>query len=561
MAGFPLVNSGNKYARDVVAGRIEACKWVKLACQRHLDDLKKAAKKAYPYRFDKAKAEKKLRFVQHLPHTKGKWAAKRENLRLEPWQCFGLMCIFGWVRKKDGLRRFRRALILVPRKNGKSALAAAVGHAMFLTDGEFAPEVYCGATTERQAWEVFRPAKVMAQRTPELVEAFGIEVRAKTMVVESTGGRFEPVVGDPGDGSSPSCAIADEYHEHTDRRLVDTMETGMGAREQPLMFIITTAGADMAGPCYQDLLHLRKVLEGVLVDDELFGIEYTVDEADDWTSEAALRKANPNWGVSVNADFLQGAQRQAMQSATRQAAFQTKHLNLWVGARNAWMNMRAWDQAPARLSLEELAGRPCIIGLDLASKVDIAAMVALFPPLDDEPGGLFHVHGRYFLPESAAESGASANASHYAAWARQGLLTLTDGEVIDFGQIEDDLREFSSRFQVVEVPFDPWQATQMATRMMAEGVPMVELRATVQNYSAPMKELEALVLQKRLAHGHCPVLTWMASNVTAKVDAKDNIYPRKEADGNKIDGIVALITAMNRHLAGQGASQPMVMVL
>jgi phage terminase large subunit-like protein len=543
----PHVDAGLKYARDVVAGRIIACVYVRQACRRQLDDLERQSQKSWPYRFDRGRGERFCRFMELLPHTKGKWAHKAERIKLESWQQFELTTVFGWVRKDNGLRRFREMYEEVPRKNGKSIKAAGIGLYMFSSDGEYGAEVYSGATSEKQAWEVFRPARLMAKRTPDLCEAYGIEVNASNLSRPDDGSRFEPLIGKPGDGASPSCTIVDEFHEHDTPELYDTMDTGMGAREQPLKVIITTAGSNIAGPCYEKRAQVIKILAGVIKNEEIFGIIYTVDKDDDPTTEEALRKANPNYDVSVRGDYLMSRLRDARQMPSRLATFKTKHLNIWVGARNAWMNMQAWAKAPARKSLDELAGRRCIIGLDLASKIDVAALLLLFLPTEQDP--YYHLHGRYYLPEEMVEDGAHANASHYAGWNKQGFLTLTPGNVIDFDRIEEDLRDFASRFDVVEVPYDPWQATQLATGLLEEGLPMVEYRATVQNFSEPMKELEKLVLQKRLAHGNCPVLTWMMSNVVAKIDAKDNIFPRKEFPQNKIDGVVALIMAIARAIS------------
>ncbi|PKM01114.1 MAG: terminase [Gammaproteobacteria bacterium HGW-Gammaproteobacteria-9] len=535
------------YARSVVAGKILACRWIKLLCQKHLDDLERQSEDVYPYKFEPAKAEKVAKFLQLLPHTKGKWAGKRELIKLEPWQLFSVCVPFGWLRKKDGTRRYRTLLVFVPRKNGKSIIGGGLGVYMFTADGEFGAEVYSGATTEKQAWEVFRPAKQMIERTPELREHFGVEVNASNMARLEDGSRFEPVIGKPGDGSSPSCAIVDEYHEHQDSTLFDTMETGMGAREQPVMLVITTAGSSIGGPCHQLVRDSERMLEGVIDRPDLWPALFTIDQGDDWTSEEALRKANPNFGISISEDFLLARQRDAMQSATRQATFRTKHLNEWVGAKNAWLNMLRWKEAPARKSLQELEGRPCYIGLDLASKIDIAGNLLVFPPVDGDPQ--WHVHGRYYLPEARVIEELDSNTARYREFDALGLLTLTDGEVIEFEVIKEDLREFAGRFDVQAVAYDPWQATQLAQEMELEGLPMVEVRQTVQNISEPMKEVEALVLQRKLAHGDCPVLTWMASNVVAKLDVKDNIYPNKERPENKIDGMVGLIMAVSRAIA------------
>ena len=548
---YPLVKAAETYARRVAAGKIPCCKWIKLACKRHLDDLKASKAADYPYKFDPAKAEKIAKFLQLLPHTKGKWASKRELIKLEGWQLFSVCIPFGWLRKKDNTRRFRTIVIFVPRKNGKSIIGGGVGAYMFVADGEFGAEVYSGATTEKQAWEVFRPAKLMIERTPELRDHYGVEVNASNMCRLEDGSRFEPVIGKPGDGSSPSCAIVDEYHEHQDSTLFDTMETGMGAREQPVILVITTAGSSIGGPCHQLVRDAERMLEGVIDRPDLWAMLYTIDPGDDWTSEEALIKANPNHGISINGDFLLARQRDAMQSASKQATFRTKHLNEWVGAKSAWLNMLRWKEAPPRKSLQELEGRRCIIGLDLASKIDIAGNILLFPPVDGDP--FWHVHGRYYLPEARVIEELDGNTSRYREFDALGLLTLTDGEVIDFEVIKDDLREFAGRFDIEAVAYDPWQATQLAQEMVAEGLPMVEIRQTVQNISEPMKELEALTLRRLLAHGDCPILTWMASNVLAKLDVKDNIYPNKERPENKIDGIVALIMSLSRAIANAEA--------
>ena len=545
---YPLVKAAEAYARQVISGKIPACKWIKLACRKHLDELKLSKSADFPYYFDPGKAERVAKFLQLLPHTKGKWASKRELIKLEGWQLFSVCIPFGWLRKKDDTRRFRTILIFVPRKNGKSIIGGGVGVYMFTADGEFGAEVYSGATTEKQAWEVFRPAKLMVDRTPELRDHYGVEVNASNMCRLDDGSRFEPVIGKPGDGSSPSCAIVDEFHEHQDSTLFDTMETGMGAREQPLMLVITTAGSSIGGPCHQLVRDAERMLEGAIDRPDLWAMLYTIDPGDDWTSEAVLIKANPNYGVSINGDFLQARQRDAMQSAAKQATFRTKHLNEWVGAKNAWLNMLRWKEAPARKSLAELEGRPCIIGLDLASKIDIAGNLLLFPPVEGDP--IWHVHGRYYLPEVRVIEELDSNTARYREFDALGLLTLTDGEVIDFEVIKEDLREFAGRFDVQQVAYDPWQATQLAQEMQAEGLLMVEVRQTVQNISEPMKELEAMTLRKVLAHGDCPILTWMASNVIAKLDVKDNIYPNKERPENKIDGIVGLIMAISRAIAG-----------
>ena len=309
------------------------------------------------------------------------------------------------------------------------------------------------------------------------------------------------------------------------------------------MWAITTAGFNRAGICYEQRDYVKRILTGVHDDPEYFGIIYTLDDGDDWTQPESWQKANPNWGVSVKPDDIARKARKAMEMAAAQNNFLTKHLNQWVNADTAWLDMRKWEGcADPELDMDALEGQPCWIGLDLANKTDIAAMVLVF---EREAGGV-QVFGRYYLPEDAVEEGRN---SQYSGWAIEGRLISTPGGVTDFAYIEEDLREFARRFDVQAVACDPWQASYLMQRLEEEGLPVLELRQTVQNMSEPMKQLEALVLSDKLRHNGCPVLTWMVSNVVAHLDAKENIYPRKEFPENKIDGVVALIMALNRYLA------------
>lgn len=540
-----------RYAEQVVAGEISACKWVKLACKRQLDDLSRFKGKASPYRFnpklndregrDYYPADNLCAFIERLPHVKGPLAG--EPIKLEPWQVFILSTVYGWVRE-DGKRRFRRSYIEVPRGNAKSTLSSAVGLYMLTADREGGAEVYSLATTRDQARIVFGDAQIMARRSPGFRSRFDVNVGAHNIHVLASGSKFEALSaeGSTLDGLNIHFGCVDELHAHKTRTVYDVVETGTGKRDNSLLWVITTAGSNRSGICYEVRTFVSKVLENVVADDTQFGIIYGLDDGDDWTNEDALIKANPNWGISVRPEVLGPLQAKAMQLPSAVNNFKTKHLNEWVNADTAWMDMRAWDAcADAGLDLDAFAGQPCWIGLDLASKTDIAALVLLFahPDISDA----FVVFGKYYLPEDTVAN--SAN-SQYSGWMRTGRLTVTPGNVIDFSWIEADLIDFASRFEIQSVAFDPFQATQLSTRMMAEGLPMIEVRPTVLNFSEPMKTLEALVLQKKLAHDGDPVLGWMASNVVAHLDAKDNIYPRKERAENKIDGIVALIMALSR---------------
>jgi len=525
------------YATNVVNGDILTGKYARLACQRFLDDLERD----WEYRYSHKAANAAVDFQQELPHTKGQWAAQGKKLVWEPWQCFIECNLFGWVHKETGQRRFRESYEEVARKNGKSARLAARGLYMFCNDGEYGAEVYSGAGNERQAWEVFRPAREMVRRTDELRETFDIEVNAKNLVILSNGSRFEPLIGKPGDGASPSFYICDEYHEHPDADQYETMVTGMGSRSQPLASIITTAGFNLSGPCYAKREDAIKVLTGAVKDETLFAIIYCADEDDEWDSDEALIKANPNLDVSVSFEFLKVQREKARRSASLQTAYKTKHCCLWVGASVAWMNMLAWQrQRKSGLKLEDYTGKPAYIGVDLASKKDLAAISILIPD-----GDKFYVFSDLFAPEAAAEN--NVQYRKLSDW-----ITFTPGSATDYGFIEQRLRELASTLDIQEIAFDPWQAQYLMQRLLAEGMPVVEFPHQVRTMSDPMKEVEALVLDGRLYHDN-PALDWMMSNVVTKADAKENIYPtksKKDDEKCKIDGVVALIMAMGRYLIG-----------
>ena len=540
-----------RYAEQVVAGEILSCRWVQLACQRQLNDLARFKGKGSPYRFNPKLVDRDGRsfcpadnlcaFIERLPHVKGPLAG--ESITLEPWQIFILSTVLGWV-KSDGTRRYRRSYIEVPRGNAKSTLSSAVALYMLAADGEGGAEVYSLATTRDQARIVFGDAQTMARRSAGFRSRFAVNVGAHNMHVLASGSKFEALSaeGSTLDGLNIHFGCVDELHAHKTRTVYDVVETGTGKRDNSLLWVITTAGSNRAGICYEARTFVTKLLNGVFEDDTQFGIVYGLDDGDDWTTENALVKANPNWGISVRPEILGPLQAKAMQLPSAVNNFKTKHLNEWVNADTAWMDMRAWDACgDSSLDIEAFTGQPCWVGLDLASKTDIAALMLMFqhPEISDA----YVVFGKYYLPEDTVQA---AGNSQYPGWMRTGRLTVTPGNVIDFGWIEADLLDLVSRFAVQAVAFDPFQATQLSTRMLAEGLPMIEVRPTVLNFSEPMKTLEALVLQRKLVHDGDPVLTWMASNVVAHLDAKDNIYPRKERAENKIDGIVALIMALSR---------------
>lgn len=539
----PHTQDALSYAYNVINGHRLSCKEEKQACQRFIDDFNRD----FDYNYDSNKAERACRFIELMPHTKGKWAAQKKKLILEPWQKFIICNLFGWVNEA-GFRRFRKAYLKIPRKNGKSLMVAAIGHFMFSHDGEFGAEVYTGATTEKQAWEVFGPARLMALKTEAYTSSKGIEVNAKNLSILENGSKFEPLIGKPGDGSSPSCAIADEYHEHDQDDFVETMETGMGAREQPLLLEITTAGSNIAGPCYDMETECKKMLDGVFQDDRIFTVIYGIDEGDDWTNPGILEKANPNLDVSVSSEFLHAQQKEAIRNASKQNAFKRKHLNSWVGAHTAWLNMETFKQcADISLNIDDFIGEDCFIPVDLASRLDITATPKLFVK---EMAGKKHYYffSKFYIPEETALDDKN---KHYQKWVNDGHLIATDGNEIDFNEIQADLKESMGKHSAKEIVYDPWRATQLAQSLQGEGAEIVEYRNNVQNMSPAMFELEAAIASGRFHYDGNPVMTWMASNVVSRIDKKDNIYPVKQKPENKIDGVVAAIMAIGRAMTDE----------
>lgn len=555
MATYTNVNAGNKYAREIVSGKIIACRYVNLACQRHLDNLADEKLKSYPFYFDKDAAERACRFIQLLPHTKGEWAFKRMLITLEPWQLFRLINIFGWKRKKTRVRRFREAYNEIPRKNGKSAETSAIGVYLFAADGEFGAEVYSGATTEKQAWEVFRPARLMCKRTPHLVERFGIQVNASNLCKLSDESKFEPLIGNPGDGSSPHGWLVDEYHEHPNNELYETGLTGMGARRNPLLFAITTAGADIGGPCYDKRRELIEVLEGITPNEELFGVIYTIDEGDDWKSVEALKKANPNMGISVYQEYLISQQQRAINNPRFTNKFKTKHLNIWVSSKVAFFNMEIWARcADKDLSLEQFEGQECVLGFDLARKIDMNSMARLFWRDIEGKRHYYSVSPRFWVPEDAVFQNENIRlGERFQGWVEGEYLYPTDGAEIDYREILAEAIDTNHSNPVLFTPVDPHGATNLAHHLDDEGLEPITITQNYQNLSDPMKELEAAIKSGRFHHDGNPIMSWCISNVVAKYlpGNDDVVRPIKEKPEHKIDGAVALIMAIKMAMTNE----------
>lgn len=548
--GNHFVNIANKYARDVASGKIKACRYVRLACQQHIDDLAREKKKAFKYKFDRAAAQRVCVFIQKLPHTKGKWAAQKKLLVLEPWQLLIVCITFGWKKKSTGLRRYQTIYIEVPRKNGKTALIAGIGLYMFCADGEYGAEVYCGATTEKQALEVFRPAKQICKKLPDLVDYFGVEVNAQNLNRPVDNSRFEPVIGDPGDGSSPSCAIHDEVHEHKTSAQIDTMDTGMGARDQPIQAFITTSGYDIEGPCYSIRQEVIDNLEGINRNEKMFGLIYTLDPEDDWTDIEAVKKANPNYGVSVSEEYLETQLKRAIASKRRQSQFKTKHCNIWVQAKDAFINLEKWKACfDETLSIHAFSGFDAPVALDLASKLDLTAQVKLFHRDINGQRHYYCIAPTFYIPEDTVYSNAENPklAERYEKWVNMGLLIPTSGAEVDFRVVKDDILDLQDSFNITCIPIDPHGATGISHDLMDEGLEVVTVPQNYTQMTAPMKELEAAIEGGRFHHDGNPLMTWCIGNMVAAMTRDEKMLrPVKEKKENKIDGAVALLMALSR---------------
>ena len=394
MTDKDYISIADKYAHDIVSKKILACDYTIRACQRFIDDVKKSKTKAFPFKLESETANFICSRIELLPHVKGKpWAGT--PIQLEPWQIFIIVNVFGWVHKVTTLRRYRTVYIEVPRKN--ATLTSTVALCMLAIDDEPGAEVYSAATTRDQAKIVFEDAQNMARRTAGFRKKYGVQVTARAITVLETGSKFMALSaeGSTLDGLNVHMGAIDELHAHKTRSVFDVIETATGARTQPLLWLITTAGSDQAGICYEQRTYVTKILEKSIDDDTYFGIIYTIDKKDDWLDPGVWEKANPNYGVSVIPDDIARLAKKAEQLPSAQNNFLTKRLNVWVNADEAWMNIKAWEAcADSSLKIEDFYGRTCFVGVDLASKIDIAVMMLLF-----ELDGHYYAFGNYYLPE------------------------------------------------------------------------------------------------------------------------------------------------------------------
>jgi len=529
------------YAKEVKAGKVPACQWVKLACERHLKLQKTAAKKGYTW--DTKAARKAIRFFRFLRHVKAEWRGC--EFVLEPWQQFIVGYVFGWKRA-DGTRVVRTVYIEIPRKNGKTEIAAGLGLYLLIGDGEPGADIYCAATKRDQAKFVHDPATEMVKLSPPL------RARLKTFKNNindpATFSKFEPLGADKDtmDGLNSHGIIVDELHAHKDRGVWDVLVTSTGSRRQPLAVAITTAGlGGRPTVCREQHDYGERVLKGVVEDDSFFAYIATIDEGDDWTDEAVWQKANPGLGTIKKWDVIREDLKKAKENPAFQNTFRRYHLNEWTQQETRWMDLRRWDATAGMVLPEKLKGRLAYGGLDLANKIDIAAFVLLFPPsLEEWETGIWECLSFFWVPEEAMIERSQRDKVPYDVWVRERFIKATPGEVISYQQIREDMLKLSGDYNFRTFGYDPWSAEATAQDLELEGLEPVEIRPGMKTMSAPTKELMRLVMTKRLRHGGNPVLRWMADNLVVKHGPTDLIMPDKEKSADKIDGMVALITAL-----------------
>ncbi|MCE5270830.1 terminase large subunit [bacterium] len=557
-----------QYAENILSGRIPACKWTKLAVERHVRDLERAENDPeYPYFFSEDAAWHVIDFFhKYLHHSIGEWAGRL--FELSPWQQFILWSIFGWLKKEEETRRFKVVYIDMARKNGKSSMASGVGLYLFDADGEPGAQIYTAATKYKQAKIVHAEAERMVKSSPFLRRRIGI-VRDNLHVID-TASKFEPLGRDSKteDGLNVHGAIIDEYHAHPDSGLYDVLRTAMGSRRQPMMFVITTAGYEKQCPCYIQREYVTSILEGVFEDDSVFGIIYTLDEeekdekgnairpADDWTDERTWIKANPNLNVSLKLSDLREMCREAIQSPTKQNEFKTKRLNLWTEAVIAWITQKSWNACAFPVNAEGLRGRTCYGGLDLSTVNDLTAWVLCFPPQGDDR--LYQFLYRFFLPQDGLRERCLHDRVPYDLWINKGFVMATPGNVIDYSFIEAQVLEDAARYDLKEIAYDPYNASQVVLNLQDQGLKMIEFRQGFLSMSPASKDFERRVLAAEIAHGGNPVMNWMVNCATIATDPAGNIKPVKPdrmTSSKRIDGVVASIMALWRAVINEDETE------
>ena len=524
------------YAEAVLAGRTPAGLWVRRACERHLRDLENPA-----LTWSEAEADKAIRFIGHLTLFEA-----QKPFVLEPWQAFIAGSLFGWFI--GSLRRYTQAYVEVARGNGKTPLEAAIGLYMQVGLKVHGGQVFSAATTRDQARLVYRDAQNMVTASDELRGA--VDSGVTRLLYTRMGSVFRPLSAEASkmDGLRVLGAMVDELHEHPSDQVVTKLRTGMGKYPgvSSLLMMVTTAGYDRNSVCWEQHDYACKLLEGLAEDERYFGYIASIDDGDDWTDEAAWYKANPNLGISISLDTLRTECEQAKAMPAQQNSFRRLRLNQWTEQATRWLDMTVWDSQPERTPAAQLVGRRAYVGIDLSSTTDITAVVFVFP---DGDGG-YDVFPYFFVPEENAQHRANRDRVPYPLWIEQGYIDATEGNVVDYAYIRALVTEADSRlgvrFDIHEIPIDRWNSTQLQTELMNDGFTVVPFGQGFASMTAPTKEVERLLLDRKLRHGGNPVLRWMAANVSVRTDPAGNLKPDKEKSTERIDGIVAMVMAVGR---------------
>lgn len=494
--------------------------------------------------YDAAKADRAVRFIENLCHTKGRWAGK--PFWLLPWQERIVRDIFGVVRE-DSTRQFRTAYVEIPKKNGKSELAAAIALYLLYADNEPSAEVYGAAADRQQASIVFDVAKRMVEMTPALMKRSKIMAATKRLVNYSNVGFYQVLSAEVGTkhGLNVSGLVLDELHVQPNRNLIDVLTKGSGdARTQPLYFLITTAGTDRNSICYEYHTKAKDILDGRRIDPSFYPVIYGLNDGDDWNAEESWYKANPSLGYTITIDRVRDAHREALTNPAEENVFRQLRLDQWGGSAVAWIPEHIYDKGNLPIDLEKLRGRECYAGLDLSSTSDITAFVLVFPPRNENEKYIVVPH--FWLPRETLNLRVRRDHVPYDVWERQGLFHVTEGNVVDYNFVRKTINELHTMYNIKEIAADRWNATQLITDLIGDGFTVVPIGMGFKDQSPPMKELYKLLLEGKFIHGGNPVLRWMAGNVVAEIDAAENIKPSKKKSTEKIDGIVAWIMALDR---------------
>ncbi|MGF0088212.1 terminase large subunit [Streptococcus hyointestinalis] len=499
--------------------------------------------------YDKAKADRAVTFINNLSHTKGKWAGKRFDLL--PWQEQIVRDLFGIV-KEDGNRQFLTAYIEIPKKNGKSELAAAIALYLLYADNEASAEVYGAACDRNQASIVFDVAKQMVQMSRPLEKRSKIMGATKRIVNYSNAGFYQVLSAETGTkhGLNVSGLVFDEIHAQPNRHLYDVLTKGSGdAREQPLFFIITTAGTDRNSICYELHTKALDILNGRKKDTSFYPVVYGLSDEDDWNDEANWRRANPSLGHTIGIDRVREAYQQALDNPAEENVFKQLRLNMWTSSSVAWIPEHVYAKGNDPIQYDSLKGRSCYAGLDLSSTSDITTFVLVFPPRFEEEN--YIVLPFFWLPEDTLELRCRRDHVLYDVWECQGYIKTTEGNVVHYGFIEKFIEDLSEIYHIKEIAYDRWNATQMVQNLEGMGLTMVPFGQGYKDMSPPSKELYKLMMEGKIQHGGHPVLKWMGQNVVMRQDPAGNIKPDKEKSVEKIDGIVALIMGLDRCIRHQ----------